>query len=86
MDEAKRRIMENSITVKRDPDAYKRYLHNKARYEKYGPGKRMDLDMKPPKPERTIKIQLSDEQCRMLAALFKSMIDNGELSLEDDEE
>lgn len=85
MTEAVIKTLEKSAVVKRDPDAYQRYLHNKARYEKYGSGKHMELNMQPPEPEQVVKFEFSTEQCRVLADIFHDMIENGTFTLECDE-
>lgn len=86
MTEAVIKTLEKSAVVKRDPEAYKRYLHNKARYEKYGSGRHMELNMQPPAQEQVVKFEFSTEQCRVLADIFYSMIANGTFVLEGNED
>ena len=85
MTEEKRKAFKYSVTVQRDPGAYERYLHNRARYEEYGSGEHMELNMQPPAPEQVVKFEFSTEQCRVLADIFHEMIENGTFVLEGDE-
>ncbi len=41
--------MSKSVTIRRDPGAYERFKHNMERYNKYGAGNRMDLNIPAPK-------------------------------------
>lgn len=64
--------------MRRDPDAYKRFKHNMARYKKYGAGNRMDLNLKPPALEASADIvQSAKDNACLLAKLYREMEVNG---------